>query len=64
MKVSIAAVIVAGIIGIGASYVLHAQQHTVDVEFSSSRARIGDPDHNLTGMNRLVELCDACGVDR
>jgi hypothetical protein len=51
MKAFIAAVICAAAIGVGAFYVLHAQQETVDVAFSTSGARVGDPGHNLVGMN-------------
>jgi hypothetical protein len=51
MKAFIAAVICAVAIGVGASYVLHTQQETVDVAFSTSGARVGDPGHNLVGMN-------------
>ena len=51
MKAFIAAVICATAIGVGASYVLHMQQETVDVAFSSSGAHVDDPGHNLVGMN-------------
>jgi hypothetical protein len=51
MKAFIAAVICAAAIGVGASYVLRTQQETVDVAFSTSSARVGDPGHNLVGMN-------------
>ena len=51
MKAFIAAVICAAAIGVGGSYVLHTQQETVDVAFSTSAARVGDPGHNLVGMN-------------
>ena len=51
MKAFIAAVICAAAIGVGASYVLHMQQETVDVAFSTSGARVGDPGHNLVGIN-------------
>ena len=51
MRAFIAAVICAAAIGVGASYVLHMQQETVDVAFSSSGARVGDPGHNLVGMD-------------
>jgi hypothetical protein len=51
MKAFIAAVICAAAIGVGASYALHMQQKTVDVAFSTSGARVGDPGHNLVGMN-------------
>ena len=51
MKAFIAAVICAAAIGVGAFYVLHTQQETVDVAFSTSGARVGDPGHNLVGMS-------------
>jgi hypothetical protein len=51
MKAFIAAVICAAAIGVGASYVLHVQQETVDVAFATSGARVGDPGHNLVGVN-------------
>ena len=51
MRSFIAAVICSAAIGVGASYALHMQQETVDVAFSSSAARVGDPGHNLVGMN-------------
>jgi hypothetical protein len=51
MKAFIAAVICAAAIGVGALYVLQAQQETVDVAFSTSAARVGDPGHNLVGIN-------------
>lgn len=51
MRAFIAAVICAAAIGGGASYVLQMQQETVDVAFSSSGAHVGDPGHNLVGMN-------------
>jgi hypothetical protein len=52
MRAFIAAVICAAAIGVGASYALHMQQETVDVAFSSSAAHVGDPGHNLVGLNR------------
>jgi hypothetical protein len=51
MRAFIAAVVCAAAIGVGASYVLHTQQETVDVAFSSSGAHVGDPGHNLVGVN-------------
>jgi hypothetical protein len=51
MKAFIAALICAAAIGVGASYVLHMQQETVDVAFSTSSARVGDPGQNLVGVN-------------
>jgi predicted ribosomally synthesized peptide with SipW-like signal peptide len=47
MKAFIAAVICAAAIGVAASYALHTQQETVDVAFSTSGARVGNPGHNL-----------------
>jgi hypothetical protein len=51
MKAFFAAVICAAAIGVAASYVLHMQQETVDVAFSTSGTRVGDPGHNLVGVN-------------
>jgi len=51
MKAFIVAVICAAALGVGASYVLHLQQETVDVAFSTNGARVGDSGHNLVGMN-------------
>lgn len=51
MKAFIAAVICAAVIGVGASYILHTQQQTVDVAFATSGARVGDPGHNLVGTD-------------
>jgi hypothetical protein len=51
MKAFIAAVICAAVIGFGASYILLTQQQTADVAFSTQGARVGDPGHNLIGMN-------------
>ena len=44
MRAFIAAVICAAAVGVGASYVLHTQQETVDVAFSSSSATSAIPD--------------------
>ena len=52
MRVFIAAVVCAAAIGVGAAYVLQMQQETVDVAFSSSSARVGDPGNNLVGMDK------------
>lgn len=51
MKAFIVAVICAAVIGVAASYILHTQQQTADVAFSTSSARVGDPGHNLVGTN-------------
>ena len=50
MKAFFAAVICAAAIEVGASYVLRTQQQTVDLAFSTSNARVGDPGHNLVGI--------------
>jgi hypothetical protein len=52
MRVFIAAVVCAAAIGVGAAYVLQLQQKTVDVAFSSSSARVGEPGTNLVGMDK------------
>ncbi len=51
MRVFIAAVICAAGVGAASSYVLHLQQKTVAVSFSSSGARVGDPGRNLIETN-------------
>lgn len=47
MKAFIAAVLCAAAIGVAAVYVLGTQQETVDVAFSTSGTRVGNPGHNL-----------------
>ena len=49
MRAFIAAVICAAAIGVGASYVLHMQQETVDVAFSSSARTSAIPDTIWSG---------------
>ena len=51
MRAFIVAVICAAAVGVGASYLLQLQQKTVAVAFSTSGARVGDPGHNLIGVN-------------
>jgi hypothetical protein len=51
MKAFVAAVICAAAIGFGASSILNTLQQTADVAFSTQGARVGDPGHNLVGMN-------------
>lgn len=51
MRAFIAAVVCAMAIGVAASYLLQLQQETVDVAFSTSSVHVGDPGHNLVGMN-------------
>lgn len=51
MRAFIAAIICAAATGAGAAYILHVQQETVDVAFSTSSARVGDPGNNLVGMD-------------
>ena len=51
MKAFIAALICAAAIGVVASYALHTQQETVDVAFATSSVRVGNPGHNLIGVN-------------
>ena len=50
MRAFIAAIICAAATGVGAAYLLQVQQETVDVAFSTSSARVGDPGNNLVGM--------------
>ena len=51
MRAFIAAVVCTAVIGVGASYLLQLQQETAAVAFSSPSAHVGDPGHNLVGMN-------------
>jgi hypothetical protein len=51
MRSFIAAIVCSAAIGIGASYLLHMQQETADVAFSSSSTRVGDSGHNLVGTS-------------
>ena len=51
MRSFIVAIVCSAAIGFGASYLLHMQQETVDVAFSSSGTRVGDPGHNLVRIN-------------
>jgi hypothetical protein len=47
MKAFVAAVIVAVVVAIGASFVLEAQQKSVDQAFATNSTRVGEPGHNL-----------------
>ncbi len=51
MRSFIAAIVCSAAIGVGASYLLHTQQETVDVAFSTISVRVGDPGHNLVRIN-------------
>jgi hypothetical protein len=51
MKAFIAAVIVAVVVAAGAAFVLNSQQKTVAQAFVTDGVRLGDPGHNLTGVN-------------
>ena len=51
MKAFVSAVIVAAILSAGAAYVLGTQQKTAAQAFATSGARVGDPGHNLVGVN-------------
>ncbi len=51
MKAFLSALIVAACLATVASYVLGTQQRTAAQAFATSGARVGDPGHNLTGLN-------------
>ena len=51
MRSFIAAIVCSAVIGVGASYLLHTQQETVDVVFSTIGVRVGDPGDNLVRVN-------------
>ncbi|MEY3553780.1 MAG: hypothetical protein RL735_2128 [Pseudomonadota bacterium] len=51
MKAFLSAVIVSVGLAVLAAYVLNTQQQSADKAFSTSSARVGDPGHNLVGMN-------------
>ncbi len=51
MKAFLSAVIVAVILSAGAAYVLNTKQQSSAQAFSTSGARVGDPGHNLVGVN-------------
>ena len=51
MRSFIAAIVCSAAIAVGASYLLHIQQETVDVAFSTIGVRVGDPGHNLVRIN-------------
>jgi hypothetical protein len=51
MKAFLAAVIVAVAVAAGAAFVLNTQQKTAAQAFVTDGARVGDPGHNLTGVN-------------
>jgi hypothetical protein len=51
MKAFVSAVIVAVCLAAGASYVLNTQQKSAAQAFATTGARVGDPGHNLVGVN-------------
>lgn len=51
MKAFLTAVIVSAGLAVGAFFVLNTQQQTADQAFATSGARVGNPGHNLTGVN-------------
>jgi len=51
MKAFVSAVIVAVVLATGAAYVLNTQQQSSAQAFATSGARVGDPGHNLVGVN-------------
>ena len=51
MKVLMASVVVAIVLGVGAAFVLNASQKPAFEAYSTSSTRVGDPGHNLVGPN-------------
>ena len=51
MKAFLSALIVAAALAAGASYMLNTQQKTAAQAFATTGARVGDPGHNLVGVN-------------
>ncbi len=51
MKAFLTSVIVAVAVAAGAAYVLDTQQKTAAQAFVTDGARVGDPGHNLVGVN-------------
>ena len=51
MKAFLAAVVVAAITATAASFILASQQETAAQAFTTAGARVGDPGHNLIGVN-------------
>jgi hypothetical protein len=51
MKAFLSAVIVAVVLSVGAAYVLNTQQKSSAQAFATSGSRVGDPGHNLVGVN-------------
>ena len=49
MKVILASLVVAALLGGAAAYVLNAQHRPAHEAFTTSGARVGDPGHNLVG---------------
>ena len=51
MKAFIAAVLVAALTATAASFILASQQTSASKAFTTAGARVGDPGHNLIGVN-------------
>jgi len=51
MKAFLSAVIVSAVIAVGAAYALNTKQQSSAQAFSTSGVRVGDPGHNLVGLN-------------
>jgi hypothetical protein len=51
MKAFLSAVIVSAVLAVGAAYVLNTKQQSSAQAFATSGARVGDPGHNLVGVN-------------
>jgi hypothetical protein len=51
MKVILASVVIAVVLGVAAALVLNTTQRPAYEVYSTSGARVGDPGHNLVGEN-------------
>ncbi len=51
MKAFLSAMVVAAVFAVGAAYVLDTQQKSAAQAFATTGARVGDPGHNLVGVN-------------
>ena len=51
MKVILASVLIAVVIGVAAAFVLNTTQRPAYEVYSTQSVRVGDPGHNLVGEN-------------
>lgn len=49
MKIILASLVAAAVLGVAAAYILDAEQRPAYEAFTTSGARVGDPGHNLVG---------------